>query len=125
MKTGGSRQRRALLVNGELDVRKTISRYLQLHGMHVIETDSLHEAYGQLEAAGSFDLMVTELKTPDHAEWNEWRSLVTKDADMPVLIHGRRMYEWEEVQGKLGRKVNFIGNAFTFSDFHWALKQIF
>ena len=40
MKAGGSRQRRALLVNGELDVRKTISRYLQLHGMHVVEADS-------------------------------------------------------------------------------------
>lgn len=56
-----------------------LSRYLQLHGMEVVEVDTLHEAAGHLADDRGFDLLVTELVTPGQADWSAWKSLVTRD----------------------------------------------
>ena len=124
MKRNGIQKGRALLVDSELDVRRTISRYLQLHGMDVVEVDTFHEAKGRLAGKGEFDLLVTELMTPEHAEWHEWKSMLTHDEDVSLLIHGRHIDEWNEIRDAVGRTAGFIGKPFTLSDFHWALHQL-
>ena len=124
MKRSGTKNGRALLVDGERDIRRTLSRYLQLHGMDVVEADTLDEASRQLSAQEDFDLLVTELKTPEHADWDQWKSLVTRNAEISVLIHGGHVDEWDAIRGKLGRTASFIGNPFTLSDFHWAIHQL-
>lgn len=124
MQRNGNQKRRALLVDSELDVRRTISRYLQLHGMDVVEVDTFGEAKGCLAGEREFDLLVTELMTPEHAEWHEWKSMVTHDVEVSLLIHGRHIDEWNEISGEIGRSAGFIGKPFTLSDFHWALHQL-
>lgn len=124
MKRHGTKRGRALLVDSELDIRRTISRYLQLHGMDVVEVDTLHEATGRLSSPEDFDLLVTELMTPEHAEWQEWKNMVTRDAEVSLLVHGRHIDEWNAVSGEIGRSAGFLGNPFTLSDFHWALQQV-
>jgi DNA-binding response OmpR family regulator len=124
MKRNGVQRGRALLVDGELSIRRTISRYLQLHGMDVVEVDTLHEAKGCLSGIQKFDLLVTELMTPAQAEWHEWKSLLTHDVDVSLLIHGRHSDEWKEICRQIGRSAGFLGKPFTLSDFHWALHQL-
>ncbi len=124
MKRSGTKRGRALLVDSELDVRRTISRYLQLHGMDVVEVNSLDEATGKLAGPETFDLLVAELMTPEHEDWHEWQKMVTRDAKISLLIHGKHMDEWKEVSGKIGRSAGFIGKPFSLSDFHWALHQL-
>ena len=60
MKRYGTKRGRALLVDSELDIRRTISRYLQLHGMDVVEVNTLHEATGRLAGPEDFDLLVAD-----------------------------------------------------------------
>jgi CheY-like chemotaxis protein len=120
----GSSRRRALLVDSELDVRCTISRYLQLHGMDVVEVDTLHEATGRLAETEGFDLLVMELVKPGHSHWSEWKRLVTSHGAISLLIHGQHMDEWNEIREEVGRHAGFIGKPFTLSDFHWALHQL-
>lgn len=124
MKRIGTRRQRALLVDSELDVRRTISRYLQLHGMDVVEVDTLHEAAGRLSENEGFDLLVTELVMPEHAHWSEWKRMVTSHDAVSLLVHGRHVDDWNEVSGEIGRPAGFIGKPFTLSDFHWALHQL-
>ena len=124
MKRKGTQRGRALLVDSEQSVRSMISRYLQLHGMDVVEVDTLHEAEGRLAGKGEFDLLVTELMTPEHADWTEWKRLVTNDADVSLLIHGRHIDDWNAISREIGRSAGFIGKPFTLSDFHWALQQL-
>ena len=59
MKRNGTQRGRALLVDSEVSARQTISRYLQLHGMDVVEVDTLREAAGCLSGQEEFDLLVT------------------------------------------------------------------
>jgi DNA-binding NtrC family response regulator len=120
----GEKRRRALLVDSESDIRRTISRYLQLHGMDVVEVDTLLEADGQLIGNGAFDLLVTELVTSSQAHWHEWRRMVTRETVVSLLIHGPHIDEWNEVSAAIGRSAGFLGKPFTFSDFHWALHQL-
>ncbi len=124
MQRSGTQRGRALLVDSEQGLRGTISRYLQLHGMEVVEVDTLHEAAGQLAEDRGFDLLVTELVRPGQAEWPAWKSLVTRDAKLSLLVHGRHLDDWNEIRGEIGRRAGFIGNPFTLSDFHWALQQL-
>ncbi len=124
MQRNGIQRVRALLVDSERDIRSTISRYLQLHGMDVVEVDTVHEAERRLSGKGEFDLLVTELITPERAEWVEWKNLVTRDADVSLLIHGRHIDDWNEVSGEIGRNAGFIRKPFTLYDFHWALQQL-
>lgn len=124
MKRNGTQKGRALLVDSEQGVRRTISHFLQLHGMDVVEVDSLQEAKGRLSDQGDFDLMVAELRTPAHAEWHEWKSLVTHAAEISLLIHGTHHDDWIEIRDEIGRTAAFIGQPFTLSDFHWALYQL-
>jgi DNA-binding NtrC family response regulator len=124
MKRNGAQRGRALLVDSELGIRRTISRYLQLHGMDVVEVDTLDEAENRLAGRGEFDLLVAELKTPDHAEWQAWKCLVTRDAAVSLLLHGRHIDDWNAISTEIGRKAGFIGKPFTLSDFHWALQQL-
>lgn len=124
MKRSGTSRRRALLVDSELDIRRTISRYLQLHGMDVVEVDTLHEATGRLSESGSFDLLVTELVMPEQAHFPEWKRMVTSQDSVSLLVHGQHVDDWNEVSAELGRQAGFIGKPFTLSDFHWALHQL-
>jgi DNA-binding NtrC family response regulator len=124
MKRYGTKRGRALLVDSELDIRRTISRYLQLHGMDVVEVNTLREATGRLSGPEGFDLLVTELMTPEHADWHEWKNMVTQDGDVSLLIHGKHIDEWNEISGEIGRSAGFIGKPFSLSDFHWALHQL-
>ena len=124
MKRYGTKRGRALLVDSELDIRRTISRYLQLHGMDVVEVNTLHEATGRLAGPEDFDLLVAELMTPEHADWHEWKDMVTRDTDVSLLIHGKHIDEWNEIRGEIGRSAGFIGKPFSLSDFHWALHQL-
>lgn len=124
MKRSGTNRRRALLVDSELDIRRTISRYLQLHGMDVVEVDTLHEATGRLSDSEGFDLLVTELVMPEQAHWSEWKRMVTSHDSVSLLVHGQHLDDWNEVSGELGRQAGFIGKPFTLSDFHWALHQL-
>ncbi len=124
MKRYGTKRGRALLVDSELDIRRTISRYLQLHGMDVVEVNTLREAEGRLTGAEDFDLLVTELMTPQQADWNEWKELVNRDAKVSLLIHGSHADDWNEISGAIGRSAGFIGKPFSLSDFHWALHQL-
>jgi len=117
-------RRRALLVASEVEVRRTISRYLQLHGMDVVEVGTLHEAKGCLAGSDGFDLLVTELMTKEQAEWLEWKSLVTQNPEISLLIHGRHLDEWNRTRGEIGRTAGFIGKPFTLYDFHWVLQQL-
>jgi len=113
-----------LLVDSELDIRRTISRYLQLHGIDVVEVDTFHEANGRLAGSEGFDLLVTELVKPSHAHWSEWKHMVTSHDATSLLVHGRHLDDWNEVSGEIGREAGFIGKPFTLSDFHWALHQL-
>ena len=124
MKRDGAQRGRALLVDSELGIRGMISRYLQLHGMDVVEVATFDEAESRLSGSGNFDLLVAELRTPDHAEWQEWKCLVTRYTNMSLLIHGKHNDDWNEVSAEIGRKAGFIGKPFTLSDFHWALQQV-
>ena len=124
MKRNGSKRGRALLVNSELDVRRTITRFLQLHGMDVVHVDSLHEATGRLSTQGEFDLLVTEIVTPEHADWHEWKRMVTHAMDVSLLVHGNHAAEWDDISHRIGRSAGFVGKPFTLSDFHWALNQL-
>jgi DNA-binding NtrC family response regulator len=124
MKRNGTQRGRALLVDSEMSARQTISRYLQLHGMDVVEVDTLREAAGCLSGREEFDLLVTALVNPGHSEWSDWKSLVTRDAQVSLLIHGNHIDDWNEIRGQLGRDAGFIGKPFTLSDFHWALQQL-
>lgn len=124
MKRSGTQRGRALLVDGERDLRRTIARYLQLHGLDVVEVDTLREADGHLARSGEFDLLITELMTPKEAAWPEWRRVVTRDANVSLLVHGRHMDDWNEISGMVGPKAGFLGKPFTLSDFHWALHQL-
>lgn len=124
MQRNGTQRVHALLVDSQLDGCRTISRYLQLHGMEVVEVDTLHEAQGCLSGQGEFDLLVTELITPKQAEWHEWKNLVMHDVDVSLLIYGRHLDDWNKISGVIGRTAGFIGKPFTLSDFHWALQQL-
>jgi DNA-binding NtrC family response regulator len=124
MKRNGIKRGRALLVDSEQDIRRTISRYLQLHGMDVVEVDTLREAEGCLSGPEDFDLLVAELMTPEHSEWSEWKALVNRDEHISLLIHGKHIDDWNEISHEIGRSAGFIGKPFSLSDFHWALHQL-
>lgn len=124
MKRDGTNRKRALLIDSELEIRRTITRYLQLHGMDVEEVGTLREATGRLSDGAGFDLLVAEMLTPQHADWTEWKRMIAHDSPFSLLIHGRHFDEWNEISGRIGRKAGFIGHAFTLSDFHWALHQL-
>jgi DNA-binding NtrC family response regulator len=124
MQRNGTKRARALLVDSEPGIRSTIARYLQLHGMDVVEVDTLQEAETRLAGERGFDLLVTGLVAPGQADWQEWKSLVTQDADVSLLIHGNHLDDWNEISGEIGRGASFIGKPFTLSDFHWALQQL-
>jgi DNA-binding NtrC family response regulator len=124
MQRNGTKRARALLVDSEPGIRRTIARYLQLHGMDVVEVDTLQEAAGHLVGKGEFDLLVTGLVGPGQAEWREWQNLVTQDTEVSLLVHGNHQDDWNEISGEIGRSAGFIGKPFTLSDFHWALQQL-
>ena len=119
----GTQRRRALLIDSEPDTRSVLSRYLQLHGMDVVEAETLRDAQGHL-SGGAFDLMVAELATPEQADWSEWKGLVTRHRDVSLLVHGKHPGEWSRISIELGRRASFLGRPFSLSDFHWALHQL-
>lgn len=124
MRRNGIHRGRALLVGGRPDLRRTISHYLQLHGMEVVEAGTVREAEGCLEDPGGFDLLVAELVTAENSGWSDWKRLVTRNAGISLLLHGERIDEWDRTKGHLGRAATFIGQPFTLSDFHWVLQQM-
>lgn len=123
MKHKGLRRQRALLIDSEPDTRGMLSRYLQLHGMDVVEAGSLGEARQQL-SGGAFDLMVAELTTPEQAEWSEWQGLLAGHREVSLLVHGGGSSEWPRISGMLGRRAGFLGRPFSLSEFHHALHQL-
>ncbi len=124
MNRHGTHQRRALLVGSELSTRQTMARYLHLHGMDVVEAETIPEASRYLSDEAGFDLLIAPMQMPDHPEWAEWKSLITRKADLPVLVHGLHPDVWTVVSKSLNRSAGFIENPFTLSDFHWALHEL-
>jgi DNA-binding NtrC family response regulator len=124
IKYGGYEKRHALLVDSDRDLRLTISRYLQLHGVDVVEVDSIREAQAHLSGEKNFDLLVTALVTPKHAHWREWKTMLASRSNLSLLLHGHRLEDWRNVSNEIGRQAGFIPRPFTLSDFHWALHQV-
>ncbi|HNX31293.1 MAG TPA: hypothetical protein PKM35_06775 [Holophaga sp.] len=124
MKRNGNHRGRALLVGSEAELRRTISRYLQLHGLEVVEAGTLQEAEGCLADTGDFDLLVTELMTAENEGWPEWKRVVSWNPRISLLLHGTHVDEWDRTRGKIGRNAIFIGRPFSLSDFHWVLQQV-
>jgi CheY-like chemotaxis protein len=86
MKHDSKPKQRALLAGCELDVRQTLSRYLKLHGLDVVEVDSLQEALKHLSGDDSFNILVTEMGTPKHIQGYEWRTTFASESDGTLQI---------------------------------------
>lgn len=86
MKHDDTQKKRALLAGCELDVRQTLSRYLKLHGLDVVEVDSLQEALKHLYEDESFNILVTEMGTPKHIQGYEWKTTFASESDGTLQI---------------------------------------
>ena len=86
VKHDNAQNKRALLAGCELDVRQTLSRYLKLHGLDVVEVDSLQEALKHLDEDESFNILVTETGTPKHIQVYEWKSTFASESDGTLQV---------------------------------------
>jgi CheY-like chemotaxis protein len=86
MKHDGTQKKRALLAGCELDVRQTLSRYLQLHGLDVVEVDSLQEAMKHLYDGENFNILVTEVGSPKQIQGYEWKTTFASESDGTLQV---------------------------------------
>jgi CheY-like chemotaxis protein len=86
MKHDNTQKKRALLAGCELDVRQTLARYLKLHGLDVVEVDSIQEALKHLFEDKHFNILVTEMGTPRHIQGYEWMTTFASESDGTLQI---------------------------------------
>lgn len=76
---------RVLLVDDDPEIRFTIRHYLELHGMHVTEADSVQPAK-QKFLIGPADAVILDVALPDGGGLELLEHLKGADANVPVIV---------------------------------------
>lgn len=108
---GGSEK--ILLLEDDLEVRRFARAVLESNGYSVYESETIEEAFGQLDTQGQIDLLITDVIMPGPSGKQIAESLMVRQPSLKVLFMSGYTADIIHHHGVLDPGINFLQKPFN------------